>query len=169
MWWSQCFPPASVGYAGSDYTLLTRGCAQGLHAHNQNSVTIETKWERCRCQGGVRVVAETDGRDTQEHTDGSAKPEAILTHTIRAPHHHHHQSHTTLPPANIHHPVMAWWIVGEHWTEMIPLNSSYSSRCLTTNGTHGNGLQCWEQAPPFKPLCNLLPRLSVWVPHNPQE
>jgi len=28
--------------------------------------------------------------------------------------------------------------MGDRWTEMIPLNGSHSSWCVTTNSTHGN-------------------------------
>lgn len=48
------------------------------------------------------------------------------------------QSHAILPPADIHHPVRAWWIVGDHWSEKIPLNSGHSIWCVTVNSTHGN-------------------------------
>ena len=74
-----------------------------------------------------------------------------------------------LPPPSIHHPARAWWIVGEQWTEMIPLNSSHSSRFVSANSTHGNcgrGRGVGVSTPSAQPPRNLPPGLSVWIPRQ---
>lgn len=51
------------------YIVDTQDSAWGSHPHNQNSATAdsaETKWERCRCQGGVRAAAEIDRQSNKQ-------------------------------------------------------------------------------------------------------
>lgn len=69
---------------------------------------------------------------TDESVDGDEARGRPDSHTPSS------QSHAIVPPADIHHPARAWWIVGDHWSEMIPLNSGHSVWCVTVNSTHGN-------------------------------
>lgn len=87
--------------------------------------------ERCRCQGGVRLMDGIISRTDESVEGGGARghPDTPTPHP---------QSHAIVPPADIHHPARAWWIVGDHWSEKIPLNSGHSIWCVTVNSAHGN-------------------------------
>lgn len=133
---SRCFAtgkPAGIQDTRG-WILHCRHIAGGLHSHTQKGAAADSadkKCGRCQHQGGVGAAAQIDGQHNLQQgweREGRESPRPSRQALSNAP-----PSHTT----NIHHPVRARWIVGEHWTEMIPLNSDHSGWCVTTNSTHG--------------------------------
>lgn len=136
-----------TGYEATVYTFARQALEAG---------TIVTKTARRRRNEkgvSVKVVSGQLQRLTDRIISGPGRGGRREVKPGGYPDTHLQMSHTTtVPPSSIHHPGRARWIVREHWTEMIPLNSRHSSRFVTTNSTHGNHGRGWvrrrSKAPP---------------------
>lgn len=155
---SRCFPASRSGSGGAGINAVDTGGAPGRAGRgrcspdqNQGGVGWSRWCQRQRprlMDGIISYTDESGGRPARHHPRSSSSSP---------------QSHTILPPADIHHPVRAWWIVGDHWSEKIPLNSSHSIWRVTANSAHGNCGRPRSAAPQSPPP----PRPRLHAPRRP--
>lgn len=158
MRWEPVFScqPERVGGAGLN--AVDTGGASGRAGRGQRGPDQKqggVGWSRW-CQrrrpglmdGIISYTDESGGRPARHHLPSSSSSP---------------QSHAILPPADIHHPVRAWWIVGDHWSEKIPLNGGHSIWRVTANSAHGNCGRPRSAAPQPPPP----PRPRLHAPRHP--
>lgn len=147
---SRCFPASRSGSGGPGLNAVDMGGAPGPGRRGPDENQRGVGWSRWLMDRIISYTDESGGRQSPRpprHPTLSSSP----------------QSHAILPPADIHHPVRAWWIVGDHWSEKIPLNGGHSIWRVTANSTHGN---CSAHARPPRdpppprppPACPMTPR-----------
>lgn len=121
MRWESVFSASRSGSGGPGLNAVDTGGAPGRRGANQSSgcrcrtreVSVSRWCQRRRHRLMDGIISYTD--ESAEGGEARGRPDTTSPPPPPPP-----QSHAILPAADIHHPVRAWRIVGDHWSEKIP-------------------------------------------------